>query len=107
MVAIRFLEAKLQLYTYGLQDEMMCASPVDLLSCYTSSIRMLEILQKLSATPATGAAYWPRSILLSSVYAIVSIRQRSRTNANAINGLLALSPEACVFTDNPSAEVYH
>ncbi|EIN03567.1 hypothetical protein PUNSTDRAFT_116966 [Punctularia strigosozonata HHB-11173 SS5] len=72
-VAIAFLEVKLQLYTYGLQDDMMLASPMDLLSCYTSSIRMLEILHKLAAAPDTNAAFWPRSMLLSTVYATLCL----------------------------------
>lgn len=75
-VAVRFLEVKLHLYTYGLQDEMMGTSPVDLLSCYTSSIRMLELLQKLNATFETGATFWPRTMFMSSVLAIVSVSAR-------------------------------
>jgi hypothetical protein len=70
-VAVRLLEAKLQLYTFELQDEAAGASPEDLLICYTSSVRIVGMMAALHKEPATRAVYWPRSIYGSFVAAVV------------------------------------
>jgi hypothetical protein len=73
VVAVRLLEAKLQLYTFELQDEAAGASPEDLLICYTSSIRIVNILAELHKSQQTRAIYWPRSIYGAFVAAIVGL----------------------------------
>jgi hypothetical protein len=72
IVAVKLLEAKLQLYTFELQDKAASASTEDLLICYTSSIRIVSILAELHKSPATKAIYWPRSIYGGFVGANVS-----------------------------------
>jgi hypothetical protein len=72
IVAVRLLEAKLQLYTFELQDGAATASGEDLLICYTSSVRIMGILSDLHKTPGMEAIYWPRSLYASFIAAIVS-----------------------------------
>jgi hypothetical protein len=61
-VAVRLLEAKLQLYAFMLQDDAAGATPEDLLICHTSSVRIVGLMAELHKAPHTRAMFWPRSI---------------------------------------------
>lgn len=72
VVAVRLLETKLHLYTFELQDEAAGASREDLLTCYTSSMRIVKTLEELHTDPESRANFWSRSLHGTFVAAIVS-----------------------------------
>jgi hypothetical protein len=73
LVAIRLLDAKLQLYTFELQD-LEVISQEDLIACYTAAVRILSIASDMNAVMETRAIFWPRSMTMSFLSATVSIR---------------------------------
>jgi hypothetical protein len=82
-IAVRLLEAKLQLYTFELQDDAAGATPEDLLICYTSAVRIVGLMAELHKNPNTRAVFWPRSIYGSFVAAgVSSLTQRTWIGAD-------------------------
>jgi hypothetical protein len=70
LVAIRLLDAKMQLYTFELQDSDS-TNPEDLLACYTAAVRIISLVSDMSAVPETRPVFWPRSVMMSFLSATV------------------------------------
>ncbi|EIN03558.1 hypothetical protein PUNSTDRAFT_146996 [Punctularia strigosozonata HHB-11173 SS5] len=75
IVCVRFLEAKLSLYSYCLQDtpSTIAAYAQDIVSCYTSAVRMVDILQTLTKNEDTRPVFWPQSLCMSMAAATICL----------------------------------
>jgi hypothetical protein len=74
IVSVRLLEAKLSLYTFCLQENISAVSTYtqEIIACYTSAVRILDILKTLSKSPDAPPVFWPRSLHMCLVFAPVS-----------------------------------
>jgi hypothetical protein len=70
LVSIRLLDAKLQLYTFELQNSNL-ADPEALLACYTAAVRIISLVSDMSAVPGTRPVFLPRSVMMSFLSATV------------------------------------
>jgi hypothetical protein len=100
-VAVRLLEAKLQLYAFTLQDDAAGATPEDLLICHTSSVRIVGLMAALHKDPNTQAMFWPRSIYGSFLAASVRASPRSTRAGADVRAQLCLLKLAGIQAASP------